>query len=331
MLQYRLSANRVTRRLALTIAGTLALLAVSPAVPAHAAGTPAPGASVSASAAIQDKTAGLSLRGIKLGDGVARVTAKLGSPDRKDTSEYGLQWFVYNADYTKFAMIGIRNGVVAGLYSNAKAWTTSSGTALALATADAWKQAGSTAPLPAPDYASSVSFTKSSRKVTLFTDRLAQGKLAGLLVTDVRAAAAAEQADKSRPELLAAYEREMLDLVNAARVRLALKPFAWDGKASASARLHSADMAVNNYFDHRDLQGLSPFDRMANAGIRYGRAAENIAAGYANALYAHSGWLNSKGHRVNLLNPKLTRLGAGAASGGSYGLYYTQNFYTPLA
>jgi uncharacterized protein YkwD len=89
-------------------------------------------------------------------------------------------------------------------------------------------------------------------------------------------------------------------------------------------------MQARSYFAHMNPDGLSPFDRMKNEGIKYKSAAENIAAGYINSIYAHYGWMNSdSGHRETLLDGKLTRLGTGVALGGSYNVYYTQNFYTP--
>lgn len=98
--------------------------------------------------------------------------------------------------------------------------------------------------------------------------------------------------------------------------------------AAAAGREHSKDMAVNNYFAHDNKNGESPFDRMERYGIVYRSAAENIAAGYMDAFRVHAGWMNSAGHRANVMNSKLERLGVGVYAGGSYGLYYTQNFYT---
>lgn len=69
---------------------------------------------------------------------------------------------------------------------------------------------------------------------------------------------------------------------------------------------------------------------MKASGVKYHSASENIAAGYTNSFFAHYGWINSKkGHRETLLSSKLKRLGTGVAIGGSYQVYYTQNFYTP--
>lgn len=116
------------------------------------------------------------------------------------------------------------------------------------------------------------------------------------------------------------------ELDNGARVSHGLSVFRWHASLAEVARLHSADMAANKFFDHISLDGLSPFDRMKNAGISYKMAAENISwgEGYSDAIASHHGLMNSLGHRKNILNPELTELGVGASYIG--GLYFTQNF-----
>ncbi|MFM1655740.1 CAP domain-containing protein [Brevibacillus sp. B_LB10_24] len=72
----------------------------------------------------------------------------------------------------------------------------------------------------------------------------------------------------------------------------------------------------------------SPFDRMKKDGIIYKQASENIAAGQTSAIFAHESWMNSAGHRKNILGD-YSRLGVGMSFGGTYSTYYTQNFYQP--
>lgn len=124
------------------------------------------------------------------------------------------------------------------------------------------------------------------------------------------------------------FERQVFDLANAVRVRFGKKAFIWSEQIAITARKHSKDMADHDYFAHTNLSGLSPFDRMEDDGIDYRSAAENIAAGQSSAIFAHEGWMNSKGHRVNILSV-IEKLGVGVYLGGSYETYYTQNFYTP--
>lgn len=96
-----------------------------------------------------------------------------------------------------------------------------------------------------------------------------------------------------------------------------------------SASGHSADMAAKGYFDHDSPDGRTPFDRMKDAGYSFSMAAENIAAGQPTPSSVVSGWMNSEGHRKNILNCALTEIGVGVAKGGDYGIYWTQNFGTP--
>ena len=84
-------------------------------------------------------------------------------------------------------------------------------------------------------------------------------------------------------------------------------------------------MIDRNFFDHYNPDSASPFDRMKAAGIRYTMAAENIAAGYPSPESVVEGWMNSPGHRANILSGN-KYLGVGLALGGGYGYYWTQCF-----
>jgi uncharacterized protein YkwD len=130
-------------------------------------------------------------------------------------------------------------------------------------------------------------------------------------------------------ELVKSYELQIWDQANAVRVRMGLSPFAWDDKAAESSRKHSKDMAVNNFFAHNNLKGERPSDRMVKEGIDYRLAAENIAMGQRSAIFAHEGWMDSLGHRKNVLGDA-ARLGVGVYFAENGAPYYTQNFYTPM-
>ncbi len=122
---------------------------------------------------------------------------------------------------------------------------------------------------------------------------------------------------------------EVVRLTNSERQANGCPALKVNAALTTSASRHSADMAENDYFDHDSLDGRSPFDRMKAAGYSYSRAAENIAAGQPTAAAVVAGWMNSKGHRANILNCGLTEIGVGVAKGGHYGIYWTQNFGTP--
>ena len=122
------------------------------------------------------------------------------------------------------------------------------------------------------------------------------------------------------------YQKQVLELVNQQRANYGLSKLSYSTELEAVAYRHSKDMADNNYFNHTNLQGKSPFDRMRDAGISYRAAAENIAAGQKTPEEVVNAWMNSSGHRANILNPSVTEMGLGIYFGGSYGVYWKQLF-----
>lgn len=137
------------------------------------------------------------------------------------------------------------------------------------------------------------------------------------------------QPDQDQNQSQSSFAYRVFELTNQERVKAGLLPLEWSDSLAAVALAHSKDMAIRGFFDHTNPDGLSPFDRMKNAGISYRRAAENIAAGQQSPEAVVNGWMNSSGHRANILNPQLTHLGVGYYAGGSYGSYWTQCFITP--
>ena len=120
-------------------------------------------------------------------------------------------------------------------------------------------------------------------------------------------------------------EAEVVELTNAERAANGCPALTADDRLATAARAHSADMAAQNYFDHVSKDGRSFVDRVRAAGYP-SPGAENIAAGQRTAEAVVKGWMDSPGHRANILNCKLKALGVGLARGGSYGWYWTQNF-----
>jgi uncharacterized protein YkwD len=126
---------------------------------------------------------------------------------------------------------------------------------------------------------------------------------------------------RARPDL----EAEMLTLVNNERASVGLKPLAPDAELTEVARKHSVDMFARGYFAHVTPEGLSPFDRMTAAGVKYRTAGENLALAPTLRI-AHTGLMNSPGHRANILQPAFGRLGIGVVDGGRRGLMVSQEF-----
>jgi uncharacterized protein YkwD len=128
---------------------------------------------------------------------------------------------------------------------------------------------------------------------------------------------------------LSPFAAEVLRLTNEQRAANGCRPLAANATLTAVAQAHSADMAARDYFSHDSLSGQSPFDRMDAAGYRFTSAAENIAAGQPTPATVVTAWMNSAGHRANILNCGYREIGVGYATGGSYGTYWTQDFGTP--
>ena len=118
-------------------------------------------------------------------------------------------------------------------------------------------------------------------------------------------------------------EGQVLALVNQERAAAGCAPLAADPALAAVARAHSADMRDQDYFDHTNLAGASPFERARQAGLS--ARAENIAQGQRDAAAVMDAWMDSSGHRANILDCDLQRLGVGMAEGPG-GPWWTQLF-----
>ncbi len=119
------------------------------------------------------------------------------------------------------------------------------------------------------------------------------------------------------------YEREVADLVNEIRAEYGLNPLTLNSELSAVARTKSEDMRDNHYFSHTSPTYGSPFDMMKSFGISYRTAGENIAMGQRTPEEVVNAWMNSEGHRANILNASFTEIGVGYAANGNY---WTQMF-----
>lgn len=120
------------------------------------------------------------------------------------------------------------------------------------------------------------------------------------------------------------YAQQVLELVNIERSKAGLKPLVLDTKLSYVATEKSKDMAVSNYFSHTSPNYGSPFDMMKEFGISYRTAGENIAMGFRTAETVMDGWMNSPGHKANILDEAFGRIGIGVYFGDS--VYWTQMF-----
>lgn len=119
------------------------------------------------------------------------------------------------------------------------------------------------------------------------------------------------------------YEQEVIRLVNEIRAENGLNPLTYDWELSRVARFKSQDMKDNKYFAHNSPVYGTPFQMIKNFGISYRSAGENIAKGYSTPQAVVNAWMNSSGHRANILNASYTRIGVGYVTGGNY---WTQMF-----
>jgi len=120
-----------------------------------------------------------------------------------------------------------------------------------------------------------------------------------------------QSSSNTNSSTLSAFEAKVVELTNAERSKAGLKPFKINNELSKVSRIKSQDMTDKNYFDHNSPTYGSPFDMMKKFGISYKTAAENIAKGQKTPEEVVKAWMNSTGHRANILNSKLDQIGVG--------------------
>lgn len=269
-----------------------------------------------------------------------------GEPDRIDLSRYGFDWYVYNSDLENYLMVGIKNKVVVGLFTNSMYYKLN-------------EKVGYNTPREKVHevFGEPLRFFSKNHKIyvlskdedegetgydmfnindryytTIFYDIHNDQKVTSFMLIDYYTESLLDgYYGKPSEELRESYERQLLDLVNTVRKRHNKPLLTYDAKASDVARMHSYDMAANDYFNHTNLKGESPFDRMKRGGISFSYAGENIAAGQQCAIFAHEALMNSKkGHRDSILDDYFTHIGVGVWLDNDGSTTYTQNFYTPV-
>ncbi|MHC1694266.1 MAG: SafA/ExsA family spore coat assembly protein [Eubacteriales bacterium] len=128
---------------------------------------------------------------------------------------------------------------------------------------------------------------------------------------------------------LSAYEAEVVRLTNIERTNRGLGALTTDWQLARVARYKSTDMINKNYFSHTSPTYGSPFQMMSSFGLKYSSAAENIAYGQKTPREVVTAWMNSAGHRANILSGSYSHIGVGAAKKSNGTLYWTQMFMRP--
>lgn len=257
---------------------------------------------------------------LSLGMTVDELNKLLGNYSYNVPAEYkDCTWYVYNSDYSSLVFALVKTGKAVGFFIDAASFEydkITSNTKISDIEAAGFRNH------------SVLEFLYERNEGNLYTnvyvDTLSDNTAEGIYFSykDVEATIDFTSCEH-------AYEKLVFEISNSFRKKNGISELEYDDIIAETARKHSKDMIDRDFFHHNNPDGLSPFDRMDNDRLLYYYAAENIAAGYDDPMRVTYGWINSAGHRSNLLNPDLTRLGVGVEFGGSYKYYYTQNFYTP--
>lgn len=280
-----------------------------------------------------------SVHNIQIGDAMSEVTNELGKAKRITTNEYGTQWHTFHTDYQNFLMVSFdESSRVNGLFTNNDLIASTYGIKLNSAKSSVQEALGDPIKHIVKGNVNYIlnndgemdTFLIENVFVTVFYDIHESNTVTAIQIIS-------ESLENQKPALYGetsetlqqGFEFQLFDLTNAARVHHKISPVRWESTIRATAYKHSLDMAEKNYFNHTNLEGQSPFDRMSSDGIDYSVAGENLAYGQSSSIFAHEGLMNSMGHRKNLLKSDFTLLGVGVAFNDENQPYYTENFYKP--
>ncbi|MFC4410430.1 CAP domain-containing protein [Chungangia koreensis] len=278
-----------------------------------------------------------SVHRIEIGDTMEDVMAEAGEAKRVTMNEYGSKWHTYHKDYANYFMVSYnQEGLVNGLYTNQDLISSTYNISMDTPKAEVRKQFGE----PIDKLRKGMTFYlmddkdeydlyfKDGQYITIFYDKHEKDTVTAIqIVTDELENQKHTLYGSASPELKEGFEFQLFDLTNAARVQHGLPTLTWDEHVRETARKHSSDMANNHFFNHTNLEGQSPFDRMLADGIYFTYAGENLAYGQYSSIFAHEGLMNSLGHRENILNNDFSYLGIGVAFNEESQPYYTENFF----
>ncbi|MEN8907037.1 MAG: CAP-associated domain-containing protein [Clostridiales bacterium] len=277
-------------------------------------------------------------RGMYIGDSKEKLISNFGIPDRKDISMYGFEWYIYNKNYKEYIQVGIKGNKVVGFFSNSNKWKINNEYIIGKKRDDIHEILKN--PMKSIEK-SGINYIFNDDNwnmyninkcyVILFYDQIDYNKVNSILLIEKEIEENLTNyyiENNNDIKIVESLERQNLDLINAFRAKYNKEQLIWDEKAAITARNHSKDMVKKDFFDHINLNNETVFDRMINDNIHYKNAAENIASGQRNSIYALEALLNSKNHRKTILG-NYKNIGIGICQGGKYKMYYTQVYYTP--
>lgn len=281
----------------------------------------------------------ITMQQVTMGMSKETVESALGKAIDQSLNEYGLMWHTYHKQYKEFIMIAYdEKETVQALYTNDDQIEIDQDIGLDSAKKEVREQFGE--PLTQIKRGLNIYMLNQDQNFDVFK---VEGAYLYVFydvhrdhtVTAIQLVAAQVEEQKqavyapSSEALQQGFEQQLFHLTNASRVRHGLSPLQQHQPAAGTAYKHSVDMAVENYFSHQNLEGLSPFDRLQQDQVTFQSAGENLAYGQTSSIFAHEGLMNSEGHRENILQDAYTHLGIGVAFNQEQQPYYTQLFLRP--
>lgn len=279
-----------------------------------------------------------SIHNVEIGDTRSEVEQIAGEPKRSTLNDYGIDWVAYHENYHNFFMVAYNaKNEVAGLFTNQD--LLSSQYEITLDSTRDYVLSTLGEPLKGirkglvtyqfQDTDEYNTFLIDDNYVTLFYDKHANNTVTAVqIIRSTLEQQKEEYFGEPSRALKEGFEFQLFDLTNAERVKHGLSVLTWDDSVINTVRSHSSDMAQNNYFSHTNLEGQSPFDRLAEDAIAFKMAGENLAAGQPSSIYAHEGLMNSEGHRENKLRSNYESLTVGVAFNEDGQPFYTENYLT---
>lgn len=286
--------------------------------------------------AIKDCSLLVDGKNIRLGMSESEVNSLLGTPEDTLLSEYGFSWNIYHKNFKNYIQVGIKDGVVVGMYTNSpKLWFEN--ITIGAKKEDISAKFGEA--LEGIIKGDTRYLSNGSEKdanfevykirgayVTFFYDVHANNSLSSVNIIDcdVEENFKMLYAPES-DELRKSFSLQNFYVTNSVRVREGLLPFLRHDGLDKLAYDHTLDMAKNEYFSHSSKNGDSVLERAKKHSIEFKTIGENLAMGAQNSIYMHELLMNSEGHRKNILGD-FTYMGAGVAFAENDTPYLTQNF-----
>ncbi|TQR21372.1 CAP domain-containing protein [Psychrobacillus vulpis] len=268
-----------------------------------------------------------------IGDDTSTVTVKLGAAKKSISNEFHASTSIYHKSYNNFYAISYVNNKIASIYTKDKDYQFN-GISISSTVSQLESKLGKDYETTSNTYPIEViTYDLPNYQANFFIDVHNENKISAILLLD-------HQLIENNPNLYpkkstaleTSYETLLFELTNAERKAKGVPVLQHASNVSTVARKHSADMGTNDYFNHDNLKGETPFDRLSNGGVLFRNAGENIAMGYTNPYFAHEALMNSLGHRTNIVSTNYTQIGVGVYfAKWTYGSipYYTENFIKP--